>query len=80
MKKLSTPEGLKNRQEIIENLPDNELLLNKESIPNLSEKEIDNKKLDKLIKATLQLDSEAVLQKLKRSFLIMMYQNIEKDL
>jgi hypothetical protein len=66
LEKLSTPEGLRNRHKILQNLPDNELKTDITPFKTLSN--IDKNKFDKILKETMHLDSEAVTDRLKEEF------------
>jgi hypothetical protein len=66
LEKLSTPEGLKNRKEIIASLSEDELKTNMslKEISSMSKEEVI--KMDKLIQSTLNLDSEKVVEILNK--------------
>jgi hypothetical protein len=71
LEKLSTPEGMKNRREIINSLSDDELNLKINPVEEITtsiplSKEKSNKIFNKIIKETMKSDSEEVIQKLKK--------------
>jgi len=76
--KLSTPEGLKNRSLILDSLPSEELNPIKKGLEDLSSdtekisfsqlEKIDKERFDKVIKQTVNLDSEEVQKILKQEF------------
>ena len=74
LEKLSTVEGLKNRHKIIASLPENELKSNDTPIKDLAIKKISDMsneeqiKMDKIVKSTLNLDSENLTAKLQEEF------------
>lgn len=64
LEKLSTPEGIKNRKEIIASLSDNELSVN--VTPSVELNELDKNKFDKILKETMHLDSNSVIAKIQK--------------
>lgn len=59
LEKLSTPEGMRDRVNIIDSLPEEELV--RDVKPKLELKDVDKNKVDKILNETMNLDSEAVV-------------------